>query len=91
MFAALDAGKRRRVRKEIINMLSRPDSTLFTDLTLNNEAFFRRVDVDMHMPMAITDYSDSSGSLIHAENVGLFPFVEARLSLIHHANVLIVL
>lgn len=71
-FAAFPAADRSLVRLTIIQELSRPDSPLFKDDELNGRAFVPRLKVRMHMPMSITDYSDSFGSLIHAQNVSVF-------------------
>ncbi|KIV92636.1 fumarylacetoacetase [Exophiala mesophila] len=72
-FAALPAADRARVRLLIIDLLSQSESMLFQNAELNNKAFILKDHVTMHVPMAITDYSDSFGSLIHANNT-LGPF-----------------
>lgn len=59
------------MREIIIETLSDADSVLFTEPDLNSKAFVSLEDVEMHLPMAIRHYSDSFGSLIHAENVSM--------------------
>jgi fumarylacetoacetase len=68
-FAAFEASERRWVRSTIIENVSSGNSQLFTDPSLNEKAFVPAGDVEMHLPMKITDYTDSFSSLIHAENV----------------------
>ncbi|KIW99294.1 fumarylacetoacetase [Cladophialophora bantiana CBS 173.52] len=67
-FAALPAEHRKRVRSTIIENLSKADSMLFTIAELNEKAFVAAKEVQMHLPMKITDYTDSFSSLIHAQN-----------------------
>lgn len=61
---------RRAVRATIIESLSNGSSPLFKDVSLNDEAFVHISDVQMHLPMTITDYADFLYFLVHAENVG---------------------
>lgn len=54
----------------IIDAITNPQSLLSTNTTLNEKAFVPIQNVTMHLPMRITDYTDSFSSLIHAQNVG---------------------
>ncbi|KIW85995.1 fumarylacetoacetase [Fonsecaea pedrosoi CBS 271.37] len=67
-FAALEGSERRWVRQTIIENVTSEKSVLFTDQDLNEKAFVLARDTQMHLPMDITDYTDSFSSLIHAEN-----------------------
>ncbi|KIX06977.1 fumarylacetoacetase [Rhinocladiella mackenziei CBS 650.93] len=68
-FAALPAEERRWIRSTIIQNLFNSKSLLFTDSDLNEKAFVPMDHVQMHLPMIITDYTDSFSSLIHAQNL----------------------
>lgn len=69
--AAIPSATRREIRSTIIHNLSNSASPLFMDVNLNEKAFVPIGDINMHLPMQITDYTDSFSSLIHAENVRL--------------------
>lgn len=68
-FAAFETSERQWIRSVIIESLSSSQSLLFTDPVLNKAAFVPIKDAEMHLPMKITDYTDSFSSLVHAENV----------------------
>lgn len=69
-FAAFETSDRRWVRSMLIDAITNPQSCLVTDTALNAKAFVPIEHVTMHLPMKITDYTDSFSSLIHAQNVG---------------------
>lgn len=69
-FASLPPNARTKIRATVIKSLSDPKSLLYTDEALNVAAFVQVTDVHMHLPMKITDYTDSFSSLVHAQNVG---------------------
>ena len=71
-FAALPAADRSLVRSVVIEGLSKADSVLFTNESLNMQAFVPMDQAKMHMPMAVGDYTDFFCSYMHAKNVRLF-------------------
>ncbi|KAF4415122.1 2-hydroxyhepta-24-diene-17-dioate isomerase [Fusarium acutatum] len=67
-FAALPTTDRNQVRATLIDHLSNANSPLFTNTELANEAFIPLKNVQMHMPVHVSGYSDFFGSYVHAEN-----------------------
>ncbi len=67
-FASLSLGIRRWTRETIIASLSDPASPLFFKSDLHDKIFVPIGQVQMHLPMKITNYTDSFSSLIHAQN-----------------------
>jgi fumarylacetoacetase len=68
-FASLPSDARTQIRATIIKSLSDPNSLLWTKEELNEAAFVQIEKSRMHLPMKITDYTDSFSSLVHAQNV----------------------
>ena len=66
---------RRFVRDTIIQHLSNADSPLFKDTTLSSQAFVSIDQVQMHLPMKLTGYTDFFSSLVHAERVRIAPLL----------------
>lgn len=70
-FAALPKATRSAIRNKIIDTLQYEDSTLFSDLALNNEAFYEQCKAQMHLPMQIGDFTDFLCSRTHSDNVSM--------------------
>lgn len=68
-FAALPRSDRSTVRQIIIKNLTMKASPLFTNELLNEKAFVPQDRVKMHMPMAVSGFSDFFSSHTHAKNV----------------------
>lgn len=68
-FAALPTKDRSLVRTIIMDNLSNSKSPLFENQELNSQAFIPLDEVQMHMPLSITDYTDFFSSFVHADNV----------------------
>ena len=70
-FASLPASERSHVRALVIENLRNESSALFRKTALNEQAFVAMDDVQTHLPMTITDYTDFFSSYVHAQNVSL--------------------
>ncbi|KEF53143.1 uncharacterized protein A1O9_11052 [Exophiala aquamarina CBS 119918] len=67
-FATFLTTERGHIRAAIIKHLTTQSSPLFENKELNDRAFIPLEQVQMHLPMSITDYTDFFSSLVHAEN-----------------------
>lgn len=52
-----------------MQLLSQKGSPLFSDTSLREKAFFSLDAAQLHLPFAITDYTDFFSSKVHAINV----------------------
>ncbi|KAJ9661601.1 hypothetical protein H2201_006457 [Coniosporium apollinis] len=67
-FASLPRDVRWKTREAIIAALSSKDSPLFTNRDVNEGAFHRLQDVEMHLPMQISEFTDFSCFEEHVRN-----------------------
>ncbi|KAJ9640502.1 hypothetical protein H2199_006041 [Coniosporium tulheliwenetii] len=67
-FASLPRDVRWKTREAIIAALSSKDSPLFTNRNVNEGAFHRLQDVEMHLPMQISEFTDFSCFEEHVRN-----------------------
>ncbi len=58
------------VRRQIISLLSDPNSTLFADDGISSKVFCPADEARMHLPMRIGGFTDFLCSEVHATNVG---------------------
>jgi fumarylacetoacetase len=63
----LSSEQRRRLRREIFRLLS---AAIEPATNLSNEMLFQAADAEMHLPVAVGDYTDFYASIFHATNVG---------------------
>jgi len=63
----VNSEQRWRLRREIFRLLS---AAVEPALSLSSEMLFKATDVEMHLPVAVGDYTDFYASISHARNVG---------------------
>ncbi len=75
-----------RTREAIINILSEAESIVFTNKKIN-EAVFHHVDqIDMHLPMQTTEFTDFSAAEEHVGNVS-YSYLEVSFLLLPNKGV----
>ncbi|HPF70843.1 MAG TPA: fumarylacetoacetase [Candidatus Krumholzibacteria bacterium] len=70
-FMAVDAARRRRVRRRLHDLLRADAPTLRDDAALRARALHAAGEVTMHLPVVTRDYTDFYSSREHATNVGI--------------------
>jgi fumarylacetoacetase len=68
-FAASPLSARVAIREKIIEVLSNGDSIIFKDSSVHEEVFFARQNVELHLPIDVSEFSDFSCYEEHVGNV----------------------
>lgn len=68
----IDSGREHwaKIRAELQHLLSADNPTLRDNHELRNQIFFKQTDVNLHLPVHISGYTDFYSSKEHATNVG---------------------